>query len=270
VEAFGNNSHLLAAIHILFTMNHEFSSRRNFLTLGGLAAASRAITLRADALPTPETEDVHQYVDFLEATGQTISPEKKFQPTHQDILGPFWAGGAPFRGKVTAPHAPGKLMIMRGRIWSHHTKKPLPNAVIDVWQANHQGVYDFQTSKRPDSRPSLPTARNYSGGKQPTKSDFQNRIRLVTDEEGYYEYETIKPAAYGVGDSTRPSHIHYMVQAAGHATVITQCYFKGDPHIAKDPWASKSPLIISLQKTRNEFGQYLTGQFDLVLGSSKA
>ena len=59
-----------------------------------------------------------------------------------------------------------------------------------------------------------------------------------------------------------------MVQAKGHAPVITQCYFKGDPHIAKDPWASKSPLIIDLQKTRCEHGQYLSGQFDLVLGAT--
>ena len=73
-----------------------------------------------------------------------------------------------------------------------------------------------------------------------------------------------------MGDSMRPSHIHYMVQAAGHSPVITQCYFKGDPHIAKDPWANKSPLIIELQKTRCEHGQYLSGRFDLVLGAAEA
>ncbi len=251
-------------------MNHQFSSRRDFLALGSLATANSALTLHADALPTPATEDVHQYVNYLQATGQTISPQKKFQPTHPDILGPFWAGGAPFRGKVTAPHAPGKLMVMRGRIWSHRTRQPLPSAILDIWQADHKGVYDFQTSNRPDPRPSLPTARNYSGGKQPAKSDFQNRIRLVTDEAGYYEYETIKPGAYGVGDSMRPSHIHYMVQAAGHARLITQCYFKGDPHIAKDPWASKSPLIIALEKINSEHGEYHAGRFDLVLGASEA
>ena len=249
-------------------MNSPFKtpSRRDFLSYGGLATAGSILTLKTNASPTPATEDIHGYVNYLKATGQIIEPEGKFKPTHPDILGPFWASGAPFRGKVTAPRAPGELLVMSGRIWSHTNKKPITNALLDVWQADHRGVYDFQTSKRPDPRPNLPTARNYSGGKQPAKTDFKNRIRLMTDEEGYYEYETIKPAAYGVGDSTRPSHIHYMVQAAGHATVITQCYFKGDPHIAKDPWANKSPLIISLQKTRNEFGPYLTGQFDLVLG----
>ena len=63
----------------------------------------------------------------------------------------------------------------------------------------------------------------------------------------------------------RPSHIHYMAQAKGHARVITQCYFKGDKHIANDPWASKSPLIVNLKKVKGEYVAYLQGQFDLVL-----
>jgi catechol 1,2-dioxygenase len=229
-------------------MNSPFqtSSRRDFFYYGGLATASSVLVLKAGATPTPATKDSHRYVNYLKATG------------------------APFRGKVTPPRAPGEPLVMRGRIWSHVHKKPIANALLDVWQADHKGIYDFQTSKRPAPRTSLPNARNFSGGKQPAKTDFKNRIRLITDEEGYYEYETIKPAAYGVGNSTRPSHIHYMVQAKGHAPVITQCYFKDDPHIAKDPWASKSPLIIDLQKTRCEHGQYLSGQFDLVLGAAQA
>ena len=108
------------------------------------------------------------------------------------------------------------------------------------------------------------------GGKQPKKTDFKNRIRLLTDESGYYEYETIKPASYQAGTQTRPSHIHYMAQAAGHKRLITQIYFKGDKHIAQDPWASKSPLIINLQKEKCAKGTYLAGRFDLVLGPAGA
>ena len=142
--------------------------------------------------------------------------------------------------------------------------------MLDIWQADHKGVYDFQTAPRPDRRPTLADARGFSGGTQPARDNFKNRIRLITDEQGYYEYETIKPAAYGIGSTTRPSHIHYMAQAKGHARVITQCYFKGDKHIAKDPWASKSPLIVTLKKVKGEYGTYLEGQFDLVLASAGA
>ena len=226
------------------------TNRRSFLTFGGLAAAGSALNLNAKALPTPATEDVHGYVNYLQANGKAIVPEGKWKPTHPDILGPFWASGAPFRGKVTPPRSPGELLVMHGQIWSHVTKRPIANALLDVWQADHKGEYDFQKHKGIENRPVLPTARGFTGGKQPARANFKNRIRLLTDEYGYYEYETIKPAAYGIGNSTRPSHIHYMVQAAKHASVITQCYFKGDPHIAKDLWASKSPLIITLQKTQ--------------------
>ena len=246
------------------------SSRRDFLTLGGLAATGSALTLHSHATPTPVTEDAHGYIHYLQTAGQEIAPEGKFQPTHPDILGPFWASGAPFRGKVTPPMAPGELLVMRGRVWSHTTKKPLANTVLDIWQADHKGEYDFQNHQRPDKRAVLPEARQFSGGAQPTRANFKNRIRLITDELGYYEYETIKPAAYGVGNSTRPSHIHYMAQANGHKRLITQCYFKGDPHIAKDPWASRSPLIVPLQKTRCDYGEYLAGRFDVVLAGAEA
>ena len=56
-------------------MNHQSSSRRDFLVLGSLAAASGALTLRADAHPTPATEDVHQYVNYLQATSQIRLPK---------------------------------------------------------------------------------------------------------------------------------------------------------------------------------------------------
>ena len=102
------------------------------------------------------------------------------------------------------------------------------------------------------------------------QADKPNVIYIMADELGYYEYETIKPAAYGVGNSTRPSHIHYMAQANDHQRLITQCYFKGDPHIAKDPWASRSPLIVPLKKTRCDHGEYWAGRFDVVLAGAEA
>jgi protocatechuate 3,4-dioxygenase beta subunit len=250
-------------------MNSQ-TNRRDFLTLGGLATTGSALTLSAHALPTPPTGDVHGYVNHLAGTGKDIAPEGKFQPTHPDILGPFWAGSAPFRGKVTPPLAPGQLLVITGRLWSHKTKQPIPNTVLDIWQADHQGVYDFQTKKRTARRPLLPEARGFSGGTQPQFADFKNRIRLLTDETGRYEYETIKPAAYSVGTQTRPAHIHYMAQARGHRRLITQCYFKGDPHITQDTWASKSPLIINLQKEKCAQGTYLRGRFDLVLAPAGA
>ena len=42
----------------------------------------------------------------------------------------------------------------------------------------------------------------------------------------------------------------------------TQLYFKGDPYIAKDPWAGRKPsMAIPLQQD----GTFLRGTFDVVL-----
>ena len=237
--------------------------RRYFL---GLAAGVGALTLRANEPPTPATPDAHDYVSYLQAYAQPkISPEGKWKPTHADILGPFWASGAPYRSKVTPPMEPGQLLVIQGRVWSHRTKKPIAHATLDVWQADAKGRYDFQDKPATD-------ARALVGGKQPKRSDFRNRIRLVTDEQGWYEYETIKPASYRAGTQIRPSHIHYMAQAPEHSRLITQLYFKGDPAIKNDSFgknlgAANSPLIIETKKIKTAHGQYLRGTFDIVLGA---
>ncbi len=92
-----------------------------------------------------------------------------------------------------------------------------------------------------------------------------NRARLVTDETGYYEFESIHPAPYQVGKNAwRPAHIHYLVRAAGYKSLITQLYFKGDPHNKTDEFIKESLIIeVRTQKTRN--GSYEAGVFDIVL-----
>ena len=233
-------------------------NRRQLLHHGltGLAAAGvGSLTLQASATPTTETQDIHNYQDFLDKNGiPQVQPAGEWEPSHKDILGPYFLPGAPFRGKVTPPLEPGNLLVMRGRIWGHDTRKPVINAVLDVWQADVQGRYDLNDPNNP-----------------PKRSDFKNRIRLVTDETGYYEYETIKPGAYRIGPNSkdfRPAHIHYLVQAPGYRKLITQVYFQGDPLISNDRWASKSNLVIPLMKTKSKRGSYQQGTFDIVLAKT--
>ena len=219
----------------------------------GLAAAGGAgLILRAGAAPTEATEDVHNYQDFLDKNGiPMVQPAGKWEPSHVDILGPFYLPGAPLRGKITSPLEPGDPLVMRGRVWGIDTRRPLAKAVLDIWQADAKGSYDMTNPNDP-----------------PGWNEFRNRIRLVVDETGYYEFETIHPGAYGIGSGTRPSHIHYMVQAPGYRKLVTQIYFKGDPHIKNDPWASKSNLIIETTAVKEHGGTYKQGTFDIVLAKA--
>lgn len=217
--------------------------------LGLAAAGSGGLVLQAEAAPTEATEDVHNYLDFLDKNGiPQVQPAGTWKGSHVDILGPFYLPGAPLRGKITSPLEPGKPLVMRGRVWAFDKRKPIANALLDVWQADAEGRYDMTSPQNP-----------------PEWNEFRNRIRLGVDETGYYEFETIRPGAYGIGNGTRPSHIHYMVQAAGYKKLVTQIYFKGDPFIKNDPWASKSNLIVETVTIKEHGGTYQQGTFDIVL-----
>ena len=226
-------------------------NRRNLLRWGGLVAGGQAaglLTLAPGAAPTQSTPDAHNYLDFLASDGTPNLSPAAWGPTHRDILGPYFAAGAPFRGKITAPLEPGDPLQIRGRVWSHATKKPIASTMLDVWQADHEGVYD-----KADAADRLAIR------------DFRNRIRLMADESGYFEFETIKPGEYAVGNGVRPPHIHFLVRAIGHKQLVTQIYFKGDATIEKDKYAKASNLILDLETVETKGGKYRRGWFDIVL-----
>jgi catechol 1,2-dioxygenase len=166
--------------------------------------------------------------------------------TEKNIQGPFFREQAPFRAKITPPLEQGTVLLITGRVWSLATRKPLPDAIIDIWQANASGRYDNDDRKNP-----------------PAAEIFTNRARLRCDEQGRYEFESIHPGAYKDGNMWRPPHIHYRVQA-GMKSLITQLYFEGDPHQEKDQFIKKE-LIIKLSKQKKGEVEYETGTFDIVL-----
>ena len=227
--------------------------RRDFFRRGSLslAAGLGVLTLAGDAVPTEASGGAEE---FLTANSIEIAPAalpQKFRPTEDNILGPYHRRGAPFRGMITPPLEPGDVLVVRGRVWGFDSKQPLAGATLDVWQANAQGRYDNDDPKNP-----------------PKKGVFHNRARLVTDETGYYEYQTVKPGRYKIGPELwRPAHIHYLVTAPGYNTLITQMYFEGDPENARDQFIKPS-LIISPETVRVRQGQFQLGTFDIVLAKA--
>lgn len=230
-------------------------SRRELLKRGlvGLAVmGTGGLFLRAEEEPTEPNGDLGAYGEYLRQKSPPRNAENGgragWAPTEDNILGPFHRKGAPYRSKISPPLAAGAPLLIRGRVWGHDTKKPLPDTQIDIWQADHGGKYD-------------------DGGRG--GESFRCRARLITDENGYYEYETIRPGRYRIGRRTwRPSHIHYWVRRSGYKQLITQLYFRGDPHNDGDPFIKKS-LIIDLKEEKGETGPYQTGTFDIVLPPGK-
>ena len=175
--------------------------------------------------------------------------------TEQDIIGPFYRFGAPFETKLAGADESGDRLIVSGTVFSTDCRTPVPNALIEVWQANALGLYDTRT-------PGNFTERNA----------FRLRGMMLTDSQGRYEFETVMPGRYPVPPGlpglekyaglTRPAHIHFRVAEPLHIPLTTQLYFQGDPYIADDPFAShKSSLAIGLKGD----GKVQRGTFDIVL-----
>jgi catechol 1,2-dioxygenase len=187
--------------------------------------------------------------------GRAFAAAESCRPTEPEILGPFYRFGAPFRSRLVGADEPGERLVLSGTVLSSDCRTPVPGALIELWQANHAGVYD---TNKP--------------GNFTEVTSFHLRGMLYTNERGQYEIHTIMPGRYPVPPNlpglekyaglTRPAHIHFRVIDSLHVPVTTQLYFKGDPFIANDPFASHKPsLAIDLRQE----GTLRRGVFDIVL-----
>ena len=116
----------------------------------------------------------------------------------------------------------GERIIVHGRVLDENGR-PVPNTLVEVWQANAGGRYRHRND-------------SYLA---PIDPNFGGCGRCLTDEDGYYFFRTVKPGAYpwrNYVNSWRPAHIHFSIFGSGFAQrLITQMYFEGDPLIAKCP-----------------------------------
>ena len=122
----------------------------------------------------------------------------------------------------------GQRIIVHGRVLDEDSR-PVPGALVEVWQANAGGRY-----RHKNERYIAPLDPNFGGCG-----------RTVTNEDGEYCFRTVKPGAYpwpnGVND-WRPSHIHFSLFGDGFAQrLITQMYFEGDPLIPLCPIVQTIP-----------------------------
>lgn len=122
----------------------------------------------------------------------------------------------------------GERIILHGRVLDENTR-PLPNTLVEAWQANAGGRYRHKKD-------------TYLA---PIDPNFGGCGRTLTDEEGYYYFRTVKPGAYpwrNHVNNWRPAHIHISVFGSAFIQrLITQCYFEGDPFIPICPIVATIP-----------------------------
>ncbi len=142
-----------------------------------------------------------------ELSGPTFG-HGRFGVLDNDLIRNFTRGGDPV----------GERVIIHGRVLDE-AARPVPNTLVEVWQANASGRYRHKKD-------------TFMGAMDP---NFGGCGRTLTDGEGYYRFNTIKPGAYpwpNGGNNWRPAHIHFSVFGTAFAQrLITQLYFQGDPLI---------------------------------------
>jgi len=159
--------------------------------------------------------------------------------------------------------AQGQRIIVHGRVLDGDGR-PIPRTLVEIWQANAAGRYAHARDTWP----------------APLDPHFAGVGRVITDDDGRYQFITIKPGAYPWGNhfnAWRPAHIHFSVFGRAFTQrLVTQMYFPDDPLIPFDPILNSIPddkareRLISrfdLEATQPEWA--LGFAFDIVLRGSE-
>lgn len=150
--------------------------------------------------------------------------------TSSNVLGPFFRPGAPQipnPGSVAAARSIGEPLVIGGRVVDASDGSPIAGATVDVWQADGDGRYSEESD---------------------LLDPWNLRGRQTTDSDGRYEIATVRPLHYTVKDDGpvgrllvalgrhpwRPAHIHLLVSASGHRSLVTQVYIAGGLYLDDD------------------------------------
>jgi len=116
----------------------------------------------------------------------------------------------------------GERIIVTGRVLDE-AGRAVPNALIEIWQANSTGRY-WHKADQHDA---------------PLDPNFYGAGRVLTDNKGHYSFISIRPGAYpwrNHENAWRPSHIHLSIFGNNFLSrLVTQMYFPADPLHALDP-----------------------------------
>jgi hydroxyquinol 1,2-dioxygenase len=191
--------------------------------------------------------------------------------TESTVFGPFFVEGSPAyeNGDDLANGAPGTPCYVSGTVRSVGGD-PVAGALIEVWQADEDGLYDVQYSDLDEAR---------------------GRGHLNADDEGRFWFWTVHPEAYPIPTDgpvgellkatnrspMRPAHIHFMVKVPGYQTLTTHVFDESDQYLDTDAvFGVRSSLLGTFEHHDGGSapdGRAMTGgwsscRFDLILAPS--
>jgi protocatechuate 3,4-dioxygenase beta subunit len=166
-----------------------FPSRRRILSTGAFAVTGFVLAVRdgfgqQSLAPTPACHDD--------------------EPTVEETEGPFFKPRSPQRSNLHEPGIVGRAVELSGLVLTRSCH-PVPGALVDLWHADDNGVYD--------------------------NKGFRLRGHVFTDSEGRYAFHTIVPGLY----PGRTRHYHVKIQAREEMpSLTTQFYFPDEKRNRSD------------------------------------
>ncbi|MFD2090958.1 dioxygenase family protein [Blastococcus deserti] len=221
---------------------HDFA-REVRLTEAEWMAAMHWLT-RTGQISNEKREEFILASDVLGLSMLVVQMNHRLDPaaTPATVLGPFHIEGSPelgFGGDMSEG-LDGVPLYVHG-IVRDLAGDPVPGAVLDVWQADDEGVYEAQLGEVDEAR---------------------LRAKYTSREDGSYCVRTIAPKGYTipmdgpVGDLIarteishfRPAHIHFLLNVPGYEPLITHLFQEGAEYLDSDVvFGTKQELVVRFE-----------------------
>jgi len=140
--------------------------------------------------------------------------------TTSQTVGPFFRIGLDRLNCADIGGVRGERIVVEGRVLDGDGV-PVPDAVVEIWQANSFGKYDHPHDHQD----------------KPTQEGFRGYGRVSTSDDGRFCFRTIKPGpVQGPKGTTQAPHLVVSIFMRGLLKrLVTRMYFPGDAEQSHDP-----------------------------------
>ena len=182
----------------------------------------------AGKITTPERNEFVLLSDVLGMSSLVDMMHSTPESTSSSVLGPFHVSNPPpleIGGDMKRDFE-GEVVVVEGRV-KDMSGNPIAGAELDIWQTAPNGMYSSQ---------------------DPEQDIHSFHALMTTDANGRYAFTSVRPVSYTVPDDGpvgeilraagrhpwRPSHLHFVVKAAGHRDLVTEVFAADDPYLDED------------------------------------
>ncbi len=201
---------------------------------------------KAGEISTPERNEFVLFSDVFGLSSLVDMVNSPDDGTPSSVLGPFHVRGAPdvpVGGDLKKDNEGAAVVV--GGVVKSTDGTPIEGAVLEIWQTAENGLYS---------------------GQDEAQADYNFYACMTTGADGRYLFSTVRPAPYTVPDDGpvgellhatgrdpwRPSHLHFIVTANGHRTLVTEVFPSDDPYLDRDAvFGVREKLIMVYEESRD-------------------